>query len=124
MIRAKNKRINTVKQMPARSKTLPIDQYARITIPFSVLVIALALIGYVALTSLTVWNTAKRSENEKILAVKTSLISDLETKLASIDGTITETLAHSKGFEESGNVKYISAKPLSQATLNESQREI
>ncbi|MBI2474409.1 MAG: hypothetical protein HYV68_01790 [Candidatus Taylorbacteria bacterium] len=124
MIKSKKNRKYVQPASPSRTRTLPLDQYARISMPFSVLIIALGLIAYVALTSLTVWNTAKRAEAEEILAVRSSLVSDLESKLAAINGNITETLAHIKGFKDSSSIKYLSAKPLSRADLNANQLEI
>ncbi|OHA17838.1 MAG: hypothetical protein A3H57_02250 [Candidatus Taylorbacteria bacterium RIFCSPLOWO2_02_FULL_43_11] len=100
----------------SKARVLSIPEYARLSMPFSILIIAIALIGYVALTSFTVYNTAARSSSEEKIKEVSLRVSEHESKLSLLESKITAKLAASKGFSEPSRVKYINAAPLSAAS--------
>lgn len=107
------KSINRVKR---NVLTSTLDNYARLSIPFFALIIVFGLISYVTLASLAVWNAQKRTAYEKDISEKSTSVVDLETKLSSINKNITASLALSRGFIETHEVKYVTTKSLTTAS--------
>lgn len=99
------------------SATYERRDYLLLAIPALVLLIVACLISYIIMTTMTVFNTSKRASLEKQIAAKSANITDLETKLASIDKNITPVLATLKGFADvnTNSVKYITTKPIRSA---------
>ena len=109
MSRKKIKRI--IKNTGGHPLVKAIPNYAKTSIPFSALIIALGIISYISLASLTVWNANKRTSYEKELQQKTTAVIELESKLSLINKKITRNLAMDRGFIETHSVKYINIQP-------------
>jgi hypothetical protein len=79
---------------------------------FLILTIIFGCLSYVSMTSATVLDGAKRADFEKEIAKEISEISELESRLSSMESRVTLEFALAKGFEESSVIKYIKTEPL------------
>jgi hypothetical protein len=111
----KRKIYKSILSQPTGSVTYREGNYLLSAIPALALLVVVCSISYMVMTTLTVFNTAKRIDYEKQIAVKAASLVELEAKLSSIDKNITPVLAALKGFEEVSNVRYITIKPIKSA---------
>ncbi len=88
------------------------------TTSFLILAIIFGCLSYVSMTSATVLDGAKRADFEKEIAKEISEISELESKLSSMESRVTLEFALAKGFQESGVIKYIKTEPLTKVWNN------
>lgn len=85
---------------------------------FLVFTIISGCLFYVSMTSAIVLDGAKMADFEKEITKEISEISELESKLASIESQVTLNFALDKGFKEPNTIKYIKTEPITKVWNN------